>query len=21
MEGGAVKLGFYDCRSNTFYEV
>jgi|LakMenEpi03Aug12_release.lakeMendotaPanAssembly.Ray.scaffolds.fasta_scaffold2225922_1 hypothetical protein len=21
MEGGSVKLGFYDCRSNTFYEV
>ncbi len=21
MEAGAVKLGFYDCRSNTFYEV
>lgn len=21
MEGGSVKLGFYDCHSNTFYEV
>lgn len=21
MEGTSIKLGFYDCRSNTFYEV